>query len=327
MSAQSGQIVRLVFTNCHQWSERGTSAVIRTATTVPPRTKPRHHRLKIRKHDRRSRIEVTGCSPSGRWGPWATVLDGVAVRLGPFSRSPPLLVAGVMPLLAADKPIQIGVLALGPRHMPEWRCGEADYRPGADHPTRRNHAALRAGPARSAAKLDYVEDKPENAGQAGPPLCAQVCAPARPQQLREAAREFVAKPVDVIVAVATAAVSVAKEETRERPIPILTTGVSDHVQYGFAQSLARPGGTITGVSHQVVQGSAKRVELFKEMMPGPQAPDHHPRTGLRAVRKEHGGDPRRRRAPRHRTTGLDGQEPGRASGLAWQRCSPTPLTV
>ncbi len=34
------------------------------------------------------------------------------------------------------------------------------------------------------------------------------------------------------------------------------------------QSLARPGGNITGVSHQQVQGSGKRVELFKEMLPG-----------------------------------------------------------
>ncbi len=33
------------------------------------------------------------------------------------------------------------------------------------------------------------------------------------------------------------------------------------------QSLARPSGLITGVSHQQVQGSGKRVELFKEMLP------------------------------------------------------------
>jgi len=46
------------------------------------------------------------------------------------------------------------------------------------------------------------------------------------------------------------------------------TGVSDPVKYGFVQSLAHPGGSITGVSHQVVQGSGKRVELFKEILPG-----------------------------------------------------------
>jgi len=88
--------------------------------------------------------------------------------------------------------------------------------------------------------------------------------------LRVFAREFVAKPVDFIVAVATAAVQVAQQEAEGHRIPILMTGVTDPVRYGFVQSLARPGGFITGVSHQVVQGSAKRVELFKEMMPGLQ---------------------------------------------------------
>ena len=51
------------------------------------------------------------------------------------------------------------------------------------------------------------------------------------------------------------------------PIPILMTGVSQPLEEGFVQSLARPGGFITGVSHQLSQGSGKRVELFKEMHP------------------------------------------------------------
>jgi putative tryptophan/tyrosine transport system substrate-binding protein len=72
----------------------------------------------------------------------------------------------------------------------------------------------------------------------------------------------------MIVAVAVVAVRVAQEETRDNPMPILMTGVSDPVAEGFVHSLARPGGFITGVSHQMLQGSGKRVELFKEMMPG-----------------------------------------------------------
>ena len=87
-------------------------------------------------------------------------------------------------------------------------------------------------------------------------------------QLRDSARDFVADKVDIIVGVATEGVQVAQEATDAHPIPILMTGVSDPVKYGFVQSLARPGGNITGVSHQVVQGSGKRVELFKEMLPG-----------------------------------------------------------
>jgi putative ABC transport system substrate-binding protein len=63
------------------------------------------------------------------------------------------------------------------------------------------------------------------------------------------------------------AVSIAQDQTRGSHIPILMTAVSEPVQEGFVKSLARPGGDITGVSHQLVQGSGKRVELFKEMMP------------------------------------------------------------
>ena len=45
------------------------------------------------------------------------------------------------------------------------------------------------------------------------------------------------------------------------------------------QSLAHPGGYITGVSHQVVQGSGKRVELFKEMLPGLKRAAYGPGAG------------------------------------------------
>jgi putative ABC transport system substrate-binding protein len=77
----------------------------------------------------------------------------------------------------------------------------------------------------------------------------------------------VQKPVDIIVTVATATVQIAQEETRGSRIPILMTSVSDPVRDGFARSLARPGGFITGVGHQMAQESSKRVELFKELMP------------------------------------------------------------
>ena len=177
-----------------------------------------------------------------------------------------LLTAGLSPLPAADKPIEIGVLALGPRYVPAWRCGETDYRPGSANLRQETSPYYVVGLVDQLAKLKYVEDKPENAGKPGRRFNLTLRT-GTTAELRTAAREFAAKPVDAIVAVATAAVSIAQQETRERAIPILTTGVSDHVQYGFVQSLARPGGNITGVSHQVVQGSAKRVELFREILP------------------------------------------------------------
>jgi putative ABC transport system substrate-binding protein len=115
-------------------------------------------------------------------------------------------------------------------------------------------------------KLRYIEDRQENAGKPGRRFALHVRTGTLPQ-MRAFAREFVAKRVDVIVAIATATVRVAQEETRGSSIPILMAAVSQPVAEGFVHSLARPGGVITGVSHQLLQGSGKRVELFKEMLP------------------------------------------------------------
>jgi putative ABC transport system substrate-binding protein len=218
-------------------------------------------------------FEEGGKAPSGIRRQFRRVAAASAVAAS--------LIACHTPVAAKDRPIEIGVLAFGPRYIPDWRCGQADFRPGSATPRQETMPYYVVGLLDQLNKLKYVEDKPEHAGKAGRRFVLNLRT-GTAEQLHAAAREFAAKPVDVIVAVATAAVSIAQQQTRDRPIPILTTGVSDHVQYGFVQSLARPGGMITGVSHQVVQGSAKRVELFKEMLPGLKrmitirAPDYVP---------------------------------------------------
>jgi putative ABC transport system substrate-binding protein len=170
-------------------------------------------------------------------------------------------------LTAKDKVLRIGVLALGPRYVPSWHCGETDYHPGAPDPNRDTQPYYVVGLVDQLKKLNYVEDKPENARKPGRHF-QLIVRTGTPGQLEGYAREFASGGADIIVAVATEAVRVAQQATREHPMPILMTGVSDPVRYGFVQSLARPGGAITGVSHQVVQGSGKRVELFKELLPG-----------------------------------------------------------
>jgi putative ABC transport system substrate-binding protein len=116
-------------------------------------------------------------------------------------------------------------------------------------------------------KLKYLEDQPENLAKVGRRFAIDLrMGPL--QEIRGFVREFVRKPVDLIFAVATATVQIAREETRGSRIPIVMASVSDPVGEGFAESLARPGGLITGISHQMVQGSGKRVELFKQMIPG-----------------------------------------------------------
>jgi putative ABC transport system substrate-binding protein len=70
---------------------------------------------------------------------------------------------------------------------------------------------------------------------------------------------------DVIVAVNTPGTA-AVIETGTR-IPIVMAVVGDPVSLGFVQSLARPGGNVTGISNVVSDLTAKRLALFKEAIP------------------------------------------------------------
>lgn len=66
-----------------------------------------------------------------------------------------------------DHPLKIGVLALGPRYLPAWRCGQADYRPGSDEPKQDTEPYYVRGLLEQLSKLNYVEERPENAGKPG----------------------------------------------------------------------------------------------------------------------------------------------------------------
>jgi putative ABC transport system substrate-binding protein len=194
------------------------------------------------------------------------------VGRGPLRRTKYLLIAGLLAAIptagaAEEKRLEIGVLALGPRPVPVWQCGPRDYQLAS---VERPHEAMPfyvLGLRDELEKLKYVEDRPGNVGKPGRRFALDLRMGTL-KEVRGYARELVRKPVDMIVGVATLAVRVAQEETRDNPIPILMTGVSDPVGEGFVSSLARPGGYITGVSHQLVQGSGKRVELFRDMVPG-----------------------------------------------------------
>jgi putative ABC transport system substrate-binding protein len=71
--------------------------------------------------------------------------------------------------------------------------------------------------------------------------------------------------MDVIVAGTTLAVQAAKKATST--VPIVMVAIPDPIGEGFAASLSRPGGNITGLSTIVTEASAKHVELLRVMIP------------------------------------------------------------
>jgi putative ABC transport system substrate-binding protein len=86
------------------------------------------------------------------------------------------------------------------------------------------------------------------------------------QAARQAARDFVRDRVDLIVAFENQAVRAARAATAEAPI--FFVHVSDPIAEGFVKSLARPGGNVTGIADYLGELQGKRLELFKELIPG-----------------------------------------------------------
>jgi ABC-type uncharacterized transport system substrate-binding protein len=84
-------------------------------------------------------------------------------------------------------------------------------------------------------------------------------------RLPELAAELVRLPVDVIVATFTPCALAAKQATTT--IPIVMAAVADPISAGLAQSLARPGGNITGFSNMAAETAGKSVELLRDMLP------------------------------------------------------------
>ena len=83
--------------------------------------------------------------------------------------------------------------------------------------------------------------------------------------LPELAAELVRLKVEVIIAAATRAIQAAKQATQT--IPIVFPRAGDPVAYGLVDSLARPGGNVTGASNFSLDLSGKRLELLKETLP------------------------------------------------------------
>jgi len=91
-------------------------------------------------------------------------------------------------------------------------------------------------------------------------------ADGRSERFAEIAAEFVRLKVNLIFTYSTPSVVAAKQATSSIPIVFPTAG--DPVGNKLVVSLARPGGNVTGLSTQQTDTASKRIELFREVVPG-----------------------------------------------------------
>jgi putative ABC transport system substrate-binding protein len=83
---------------------------------------------------------------------------------------------------------------------------------------------------------------------------------------RQYAAELLGTAPDVILTSGAAALTPLAQATRS--VPIVFVLVADPVGAGFVDSLARPGGNVTGFTAQEYSFAGKHLELLKELMPG-----------------------------------------------------------
>jgi putative ABC transport system substrate-binding protein len=89
-------------------------------------------------------------------------------------------------------------------------------------------------------------------------------AEGKRDRMPELAAELVRLKVDIILAAGgTGIIQAAKNATKTIPI-VMTGGGSDPVEAGLVESLARPGGNVTGTTTLARELAEKRLELLKE---------------------------------------------------------------
>jgi putative tryptophan/tyrosine transport system substrate-binding protein len=88
----------------------------------------------------------------------------------------------------------------------------------------------------------------------------------RSERAEELADELVRRGVEVIVAHFTPAVRASLGATRIIPIVMAPAGAP--LQSGFVQSLANPGGNVTGLSAMDAEIGGKRLQLLRDLSPG-----------------------------------------------------------
>lgn len=118
-----------------------------------------------------------------------------------------------------------------------------------------NHEMFKQG----LAQLGYMEGQQI--------VFVQKHADSDPARLDAAAAELVRIKPDVILARGPSAVAAAVRATKAIPI-VAVDMESDPLTLGYAKTLARPGGHVTGVFLDFPEVSAKQLQLLREIVPG-----------------------------------------------------------
>ena len=90
-------------------------------------------------------------------------------------------------------------------------------------------------------------------------------AEGRTDRFAVLAAELVSVKVDVLIAVSTPGALAAKQTTST--IPIVMAAVGEPVEVKLVESLAHPGGNVTGLSLIAPELAAKRLDLLKQALP------------------------------------------------------------
>jgi putative tryptophan/tyrosine transport system substrate-binding protein len=115
----------------------------------------------------------------------------------------------------------------------------------------------------------FLERMRELGWEAGRNIAFEMrAATEEPRRLTEITTELIGEKVDVIV-VATLQMALVVRSVAPR-IPIVVVAAADPVGAGAAASLARPGGTITGLSLMAPELAVKRLEHLIGVRPGAQ---------------------------------------------------------
>ncbi len=85
------------------------------------------------------------------------------------------------------------------------------------------------------------------------------------ERLPALVKELIEAKPDVIVVAGPQASRAVKQATDT--LPVVMAVISDPVAEGLVQSLARPGGNLTGIAFQNTELAAKRLELLKRVIP------------------------------------------------------------